>query len=116
VQAFDWAKQRDQIAQGEQLSPILIVREGNGGALVIADGFHRLCAVFAINQEISVLTRSACAPRVFTHASNEATSMFQHGDLRFAFDDFRHLDVDEADRRESNVGACPSCVEEPAFC
>ena len=54
VQAFDWTKQHQAIAQGKALSPILIVREGKGGRLIIADGFHRLCAVFATDQEMMV--------------------------------------------------------------
>ena len=54
VQAFDWSKQHEAIAKGEALSPILVVREGHGGRLIIADGFHRLCAVFATDQEIAV--------------------------------------------------------------
>lgn len=51
VQAYDWARQRDEIRKGVQLSPLLLVRRDNGGRLIVADGFHRLCAAFAANQE-----------------------------------------------------------------
>ena len=54
VQAFDWSKQQKEIAQGKPLSPILLVRQDNGGHLIIADGFHRMCALFAHDQEIKV--------------------------------------------------------------
>ena len=54
VQAFDWSKQQKAIDTGKPLSPILIVQRGNGGPLIIADGFHRLCALFANDQEIKV--------------------------------------------------------------
>jgi hypothetical protein len=53
-QAFDWVKQQQAIAQGKQLAPILLVRRDNGGHLIIADGFHRLCAVFCVDQEALV--------------------------------------------------------------
>lgn len=54
VQAFDWTKQHNEIAAGKALSPILLVRQGDGKPLIIADGFHRLCAVFETDQEITV--------------------------------------------------------------
>ena len=54
VQAFDWVRQQQAIAQGKQLAPILLVRQDNGGHLIIADGFHRLCAVFGVDQEALV--------------------------------------------------------------
>ena len=54
VQAFDWLKQRKEIAAGTAMSPILLIRQENGGHLIIADGFHRLCAVFSIDQDAPV--------------------------------------------------------------
>lgn len=54
VQAFDWAKQQSKIAAGEPLSPILLIRQDDGDHLIIADGFHRLCAVFCVDQEAPV--------------------------------------------------------------
>ncbi|GAC1427350.1 MAG: hypothetical protein NVSMB6_27540 [Burkholderiaceae bacterium] len=54
VQAFDWVKQEKEIQDGTALAPILLVRQENGGHLIIADGFHRLCAVFCRDQEASI--------------------------------------------------------------
>ncbi len=54
IQAFDWTVQQKEIAEGTQLSPILLVRQENGGHLIIADGFHRMCAIFAADQEVTV--------------------------------------------------------------
>lgn len=54
IQAFDWTKQRKEIESGTPLSPILLVRQDTGGHLIIADGFHRMCALFAADQEIAV--------------------------------------------------------------
>lgn len=54
VRAFDWKKQQDEIKQGDPLSPILLIRQNNGGPLIIADGFHRMCALFSTDQEVSV--------------------------------------------------------------
>ena len=54
VRAFDWSKQQKEIDEGKPLSPILIVKQDNGGHLIIADGFHRLCALFTNDQEVKV--------------------------------------------------------------
>jgi disulfide oxidoreductase YuzD len=42
-------KNLDKIAKGESLSPILLVRFHHG--LVIADGYHRLCSVYAKSED-----------------------------------------------------------------
>jgi hypothetical protein len=44
-------KDRKKIEAGKPLSPILLVRDGVPGRLVIADGYHRLCAVYSINED-----------------------------------------------------------------
>ncbi len=40
---------RDQkkIQEGKELSPILLVRDQTNGKVIIADGYHRLCAVYS---------------------------------------------------------------------
>src|SRR6516164_3811142 len=38
-------KDRKKIRDGKKLSPLLLVRESGPGKVVIADGYHRLCAV-----------------------------------------------------------------------
>jgi len=59
VHAFDWVKQNKAIKKGRAFSPILLVCGMHGEALVIADGFHRLCAAFAHDQDASVLFKLA---------------------------------------------------------
>jgi hypothetical protein len=54
VAAFDWDRQQQQIREGEALGPILIVRQNDGSGLIIADGFHRMCALFAEDELIKV--------------------------------------------------------------
>jgi hypothetical protein len=44
-------KDRSKIRAGRRLSPILLVRDGNTGKVVIADGYHRLCAVYSFNED-----------------------------------------------------------------
>lgn len=45
----DVAKQLKRVADGEKLSPLLLVREDGHARLIVADGFHRLCAVMHID-------------------------------------------------------------------
>lgn len=54
VHAFDWVEQKREIQQGTPLSPLLLVRQDNGRHLIVADGFHRLCAAFATDQDVTV--------------------------------------------------------------
>jgi disulfide oxidoreductase YuzD len=44
-------KDRDKINDGKQLSPILLVRDERNGKVVIADGYHRLCAVYSFDED-----------------------------------------------------------------
>ena len=44
-------KDRMKIEEGKSLSPILLVRDGRNGKVVIADGYHRMCAVYSYNQD-----------------------------------------------------------------
>ena len=43
------AKQFKKIAKRTALSPLLLVRESGHARLIVADGFHRLCAVMHID-------------------------------------------------------------------
>jgi hypothetical protein len=45
------AKDRDMIKDGDKLSPILLVRDSVNGKVVIADGYHRLCAVYSFDED-----------------------------------------------------------------
>ena len=55
VEAFNCAHQNKDIKKQRPLSPILLVCGTHGGGLIIADGFHRLCAAFGNDQDASVL-------------------------------------------------------------
>ena len=44
-------KDRKKIRRGKPLSPLLLVRDRANGKVVIADGYHRLCAVYAVDED-----------------------------------------------------------------
>lgn len=44
-------KDRRKIIQGTGLSPLLLVRDERTGHLVIADGYHRLCAIYGFDED-----------------------------------------------------------------
>jgi disulfide oxidoreductase YuzD len=47
-------KDQQRIQRGETLSPILMVRDSSGGKVIIADGYHRLCAVYTFDEDAIV--------------------------------------------------------------
>ncbi|NDU91154.1 MAG: hypothetical protein G3I10_00790 [Ferrovum sp.] len=42
---------RAKILAGKPLSPLLLVRDSQNGKVVIADGYHRLCAIYGFNED-----------------------------------------------------------------
>ncbi len=44
-------KDRKKITDGQPLSPILLVRDERSARVIIADGYHRLCAVYSFNED-----------------------------------------------------------------
>jgi hypothetical protein len=44
-------KDRVKIRKGQSLSPILLVRDEQNGKVVIADGYHRLCAIYGYDED-----------------------------------------------------------------
>lgn len=44
-------KDRDKILKGKSLSPLLLLRDPQNGKVVIADGYHRLCAIYEFNED-----------------------------------------------------------------
>jgi hypothetical protein len=44
-------KDRKKIQKGTSLSPILLVRATESGRVIVADGYHRLCAVYALDED-----------------------------------------------------------------
>jgi hypothetical protein len=47
-------KDRAKIIRHEKLSPLLLFRNKNNGMLVIADGYHRLCAVYTFDEDAMI--------------------------------------------------------------
>ena len=45
------AKDTKKIKDGTALSPLLLARATEHGRLVVADGYHRLCAVYALDED-----------------------------------------------------------------
>jgi hypothetical protein len=47
-------QERKRVASGKSLSPLLLVRRANSAPVIIADGYHRLCAVYSFDEEAVV--------------------------------------------------------------
>ncbi len=52
-------KDRKKIRAGKPLSPLLLVRDEAHGKVVIADGYHRLCAVYSFDEDAEIPCRIA---------------------------------------------------------
>lgn len=50
---------RRKIWKGKKLSPILLVRDAEHGKVVIADGYHRLCAIYGFNEDVWIPAKIA---------------------------------------------------------
>lgn len=44
-------KDRKKLKSGVELSPLLLVRDPDNKRVIIADGYHRLCAVYSIDED-----------------------------------------------------------------
>ena len=44
-------KDQQKIEAGEALSPLLLVRDSTIGKVIIADGYHRLCAIYPYDED-----------------------------------------------------------------
>jgi disulfide oxidoreductase YuzD len=47
-------KDRKRIRNGDGLAPLLLVRDEKNGRVVIADGYHRLCAVYEFDEDVLI--------------------------------------------------------------
>jgi hypothetical protein len=45
---------RKKIKDGIALSPLLLVRDKGRGKVVIADGYHRLCAIYSFDEDAQI--------------------------------------------------------------
>ncbi len=44
-------KDQQKIKDGKSMSPLLLVRDPQNGKVIIADGYHRLCAVYSFDED-----------------------------------------------------------------
>ena len=44
-------KDRNKILAGRKLSPLLLVRDKDNDKVIIADGYHRMCSVYAFDED-----------------------------------------------------------------
>jgi hypothetical protein len=44
-------KDRKKIQKQKSLSPLLLVRDPQNGKVIIADGYHRLCAIYEFDED-----------------------------------------------------------------
>ena len=42
---------RKKIREGRKLSPLLLVRDTRNGKVIVADGYHRMCAVYGFAED-----------------------------------------------------------------
>ena len=47
-------RDREKIREGTKLSPVLLVRDPRNRKVIVADGYHRLCAVYALDEDALV--------------------------------------------------------------
>lgn len=43
-----------KINKGKKMSPLLLVRDRNNSKVIVADGYHRLCAVYHFNEDADI--------------------------------------------------------------
>ena len=53
------ARDQKKIKQGEKLSPVLLVRDPAHGKVVVADGYHRMCAIYTFDEDASIRCKIA---------------------------------------------------------
>jgi len=47
-------KNYKKIRDGEKISPILLVRDRKNRILIVADGYHRMCAVYHYDEDVLI--------------------------------------------------------------
>jgi len=52
-------RDRKKIQDGKLLSPLLLVRDTANGKVVIADGYHRMCAIYSFEED-SIIPCKIC--------------------------------------------------------
>jgi hypothetical protein len=44
-------RDKQKIKSGRKLSPLLLIRNSANGKVIVADGYHRLCAVYSYDED-----------------------------------------------------------------
>ena len=44
-------KDRRKIESGQEIAPLLLIRDVSHGKIIIADGYHRLCAIYSFDED-----------------------------------------------------------------
>ncbi len=47
-------KDKDRVKENLPLSPLLLVRDTVNGKVIIADGYHRLCAIYSFDEDAEI--------------------------------------------------------------
>jgi hypothetical protein len=47
-------KDQKKIKKGRAMSPLLFVRDTRNGKVIVADGYHRLCAVYSYHEDLII--------------------------------------------------------------
>jgi hypothetical protein len=47
-------RDRAKIRAGKELSPLLLVRHSMSATVIVADGYHRLCAVYSFDEDAEI--------------------------------------------------------------
>jgi len=47
-------KDRKKITSGHALSPLLLLRDKANTKVIIADGYHRMCSVYLLNEDATI--------------------------------------------------------------
>ena len=55
-------KNLKKVAKGERLSPVLLVRGRVAAPLTVADGYHRICASYYLDEDIDISCRLVDSP------------------------------------------------------
>jgi hypothetical protein len=50
-------RDRRKILAGDKLSPLLLVRDPRAARVIVADGYHRLCAVYGFEEDSLIACR-----------------------------------------------------------
>jgi hypothetical protein len=51
---FHVERDRRKIRSGEAISPLLLVRVPELAKVIVADGYHRLCAVYSLDEDAAI--------------------------------------------------------------